>query len=142
MARIDNLIGGKQTATTSGRFAPVFNPATGEQSGELGLSSTADVDAAVQAAKKAFPTWSTTAPLKRARYMFKFKELLEANADRIAQAISAENGFVITNPKAEPLVPKKYKETSNPESIKGSLPLTEPDDIEAYTRAWQEVRTG
>ncbi|MDZ5450016.1 CoA-acylating methylmalonate-semialdehyde dehydrogenase [Labrys sp. ZIDIC5] len=92
MARIDNLIGGKQTATTSGRFAPVFNPATGEQSGELGLSSTADVDAAVQAAKKAFPAWSTTAPLKRARYMFKFKELLEANADKIAQAISAEHG--------------------------------------------------
>jgi spermidine/putrescine-binding protein len=69
-------------------------------------------------------------------------KLLNYYSSPQAQAISAENGFVITNPKAEPLVPKKYKETSNPESIKGSLPLTEPDDIEAYTRAWQEVRTG
>jgi len=69
-------------------------------------------------------------------------KLLNYYADPQAQAISAENGFVITNPKAETLVPKKYRETSNPESIKGSIPLTEPDDVEAYTRAWQEVRTG
>ncbi|WP_413992844.1 CoA-acylating methylmalonate-semialdehyde dehydrogenase [Labrys okinawensis] len=92
MSRIANLISGKSVEATSGRFAPVFNPATGEQSGELGLSSAADVDTAVQAAKKAFPAWSTTAPLKRARYMFKFKELLEANADKVARAISAEHG--------------------------------------------------
>ena len=92
MPRIGNLIGGKSVATTSGRSVPVFNPATGEQNGELGLSSTADVDVAVQAAKRAFPAWAATAPLKRARYMFKFKELLEANADKVAQAISAEHG--------------------------------------------------
>jgi len=92
MSRIDNLIGGKNVATTSGRYAPVFNPATGEQSAELGLSSVSDVDLAVQAAKKAFPAWSKTTPLKRARYIFKFKELLEANADDIARAISAEHG--------------------------------------------------
>ena len=92
MSRIDNLIGGKNVATTSGRYAPVFNPATGEQSAELGLSSVSDVELAVQAAKKAFPAWSKTTPLKRARYIFKFKELLEANADDIARAISAEHG--------------------------------------------------
>jgi len=69
-------------------------------------------------------------------------KLLNYYASPEAQAISAENGFVITNPKAEPLVPPRYRETSNPKSIAGSLPLTEPDDIEAYTRAWQEVRTG
>ncbi len=69
-------------------------------------------------------------------------KLLNYYASPEAQAISAENGFVITNPKAEPLVPKKYKETANPASIEGSIPLTQPDDIEAYTRAWQEVRTG
>jgi malonate-semialdehyde dehydrogenase (acetylating) / methylmalonate-semialdehyde dehydrogenase len=92
MSRIDNLIGGKSVPTTGERSVPVFNPATGEQNGELGLSSTADVDVAVKAAKKAFPAWAATAPLKRARYMFKFKELLEANADKVAQAISAEHG--------------------------------------------------
>lgn len=69
-------------------------------------------------------------------------KLLNYYADPEAQAISATNGFVITNPKAEPMVPKKYKETSNPASIEGSIPLTQPDDMAAYTKAWQEVRTG
>ncbi len=69
-------------------------------------------------------------------------KLLNYYAGPKAQAISAENGFVVTNPAAEPLVPKKYKETSSPDSIEGAIPLTAPDDIESYTRAWQEVRSG
>ncbi|HZO05834.1 MAG TPA: hypothetical protein VFB52_05565, partial [Solirubrobacterales bacterium] len=59
-----------------------------------------------------------------------------------AQAISATNGFVVTNPDAIPLVPKQYRETADPASIKGAIPLTEPEDVDAYTRAWQEVRSG
>ena len=92
MAPIGNLVGGKPVATTSGRVSPIFNPATGEEIAQLGQSSEADVDLAVQAAKKAFPAWSTTPPMKRARFMFKFKELLEANADAIAREISREHG--------------------------------------------------
>ena len=69
-------------------------------------------------------------------------KLLNFYAGAEAQAISATNGFVITNPDAAPLVPKKYKETSDPSSIEGAIPLTQPDDVEAYTRAWQEVRSG
>lgn len=69
-------------------------------------------------------------------------KLLNYYAGAEAQAISAKNGFVITNPEAAPLVPKKYKETSDPASIEGAIPLTAPDDMEAYTRAWQEVRSG
>lgn len=69
-------------------------------------------------------------------------KLLNYYAGPEAQAISAENGFVITNPGAESLVPKKYRETSSPASIEGAIPLTAPDDIESYTRAWQEVRSG
>lgn len=69
-------------------------------------------------------------------------KLINYYADPEAQAISAENGFVITNPEAEPLVPAKYRETASPKSIEGSIPLTEPKNIEAYTKAWQEVRTG
>jgi malonate-semialdehyde dehydrogenase (acetylating) / methylmalonate-semialdehyde dehydrogenase len=92
MRRIGNLVAGRPAEATSGRSAPVFNPATGEQSGEIGLSSEADVDLAVRAAKAALPAWASTAPLKRARFMFKFKELLEANGDAIAREISAEHG--------------------------------------------------
>jgi len=92
MQRIGNLIGFKPVESTSGRAAPVFNPATGEQVAELGLSSEADVDKAVQAAKAALPAWANTAPLKRARVMFAFKSLLEANGDAIAREISREHG--------------------------------------------------
>ncbi len=92
MKTIHNIIAGKETPVTSGKVSPVFNPATGEQVAELGLSSAADVATAIAAAKAAFPAWRDTPPLKRARFMFRFKELLTANADNIARAISAEHG--------------------------------------------------
>ncbi|MBN8865946.1 MAG: extracellular solute-binding protein [Solirubrobacterales bacterium] len=69
-------------------------------------------------------------------------KLLNYYASPEAQAISAENGFVVTNPDAIKLVPKQYRESADPASIEGAIPLTEPEDIESYTRAWQEVRTG
>jgi malonate-semialdehyde dehydrogenase (acetylating)/methylmalonate-semialdehyde dehydrogenase len=92
MRRIGNLIGFQPIEPTSGRTSPVFNPATGEQIAELGLSSDKDVDAAVEAAKTVLPSWANTAPQKRARVMFRFKELLEANGDAIAEEISREHG--------------------------------------------------
>ena len=63
----------------------MFNPATGEQSAILPLSTAAELDAAVAAAKLALPAWADTPPLKRARFMFRFKELLDQNIDRIAE---------------------------------------------------------
>ena len=92
MDRISNLVGGKKQPSVSARTAPIFNPATGEQTAELPLSTVAELDAAVAVAKAAFPAWAETTPLKRARVMFRFKDLLEQNADRIARAISAEHG--------------------------------------------------
>ncbi len=92
MERIGNAINGRAEASTAGRFSPVFNPATGEQTAELSLSSVAEVGKAVAAAKEAAPAWGRTPPLKRARYMFKFKELLEKHADDIARAIGNEHG--------------------------------------------------
>ncbi len=89
---IHNAVGGSLTASASSRTAPVFNPATGEQSGTLALSTKAELDAAVEAAKAALPAWANMAPLKRARLMMKFLRLVEENADRIAAAISAEHG--------------------------------------------------
>jgi malonate-semialdehyde dehydrogenase (acetylating)/methylmalonate-semialdehyde dehydrogenase len=87
-----NAVGGKLTASSSSRVGAVFNPATGEQTGELPLSSAAELDAAVKVAKEAAVAWGHTPPLKRIRYMFKFKELLDANADAIAREISKEHG--------------------------------------------------
>jgi malonate-semialdehyde dehydrogenase (acetylating) / methylmalonate-semialdehyde dehydrogenase len=92
METIENIIGGVRARSASTRTAPIFNPATGEQSAVLPLSTAADLDAAVTAAKRAFPAWADTPPLKRAKTMFAFKALLDANAGKIAEAISSEHG--------------------------------------------------
>jgi malonate-semialdehyde dehydrogenase (acetylating)/methylmalonate-semialdehyde dehydrogenase len=87
-----NAIGGKTIASTSSRSTQVYNPATGEAIATLPLSTVAEVDAAVAIAKKAAISWGTTPPLKRVRHMFKFKQLLDENADAIAREISREHG--------------------------------------------------
>jgi malonate-semialdehyde dehydrogenase (acetylating) / methylmalonate-semialdehyde dehydrogenase len=92
MQTLHNIIGGAAAQSTSPRTAPVFNPATGEQSAILPLSTAAELDAAVAAAKLALPAWADMPPLKRARFMFNFKQLLDENAERMAGAISAEHG--------------------------------------------------
>lgn len=92
MARVDNIIGGKSHVSESGRTLALYNPATGEQNGEVGLSTASELDVAVKAAKAALPSWANTPPLKRAAIMFKVKYLIEQNFDRIAKAISSEHG--------------------------------------------------
>ncbi len=92
---LTHFIGGKAVSGKSGRFSNVYNPATGEVTGRLPLANAAEVDAAVQSAKKAFPSWAKTPPLTRARVMFKYKELLEKNRDKLARMIGAEHGKVL-----------------------------------------------
>ncbi len=77
-------IGGREVAG-KGRSAPVFNPATGEQSGTVSLASTAEVYAAIAVAKKAFPAWASTPPLRRARiYLLRTREMNHLAARHIA----------------------------------------------------------
>ena len=92
MLTIQNGIDGKKITSNSQRFSAVFNPATGEENARLPLSEASEVNAAVAAAKKAAMSWGSTPPTKRVKPMFKFKELLERNADKIARAISSEHG--------------------------------------------------
>ncbi|HWT16407.1 MAG TPA: aldehyde dehydrogenase family protein, partial [Patescibacteria group bacterium] len=68
--RIPHFIQGQRTHGVGERTSPVFNPATGEQTGTLGLAAQTDVDAAVASAKAAFPAWAATSPSRRARVMF------------------------------------------------------------------------
>jgi len=89
---IDNVIDGKVHVTKSDRRAPVFNPATGAQTGAVGLSTTADIDTAVQAARAALPAWADMPPARRARIMFRFKALLDEHTDELARIVSAEHG--------------------------------------------------
>jgi malonate-semialdehyde dehydrogenase (acetylating) / methylmalonate-semialdehyde dehydrogenase len=92
MHTIQNVIDGSKLTSSSRRMSPVFNPATGEQTADLPLSTVDEVNEAVAAAKKAAAGWGATPPLKRAAHMFRFKELLDRHAEEIARTISKEHG--------------------------------------------------
>ena len=97
MANLTHWINGKHVEGTSGRFGNVYNPTTGEVAAQVPLASTTELDAAVEAAKAAFPEWAATPPLTRARVMFKYKTLIEDNSDRLAAVITAEHGKVLSD---------------------------------------------
>ena len=94
MREIDHLIDGQHVAGTSGRTSPVFNPATGEQTGQLSLASATEVDAAVASATAAFEEWGKVSIARRTALMFAFRNLVVDNATEIAQRLTAEHGKV------------------------------------------------
>lgn len=93
MSIIGHLING-EIVTPDGPTAPVYNPATGAVQRHVALASTATVKRAIDAAEAAFPAWRDTPPAKRARIMFRFKELLESNAQHICRLIGEEHGKI------------------------------------------------
>ena len=100
-ATIAHWIEGKPHMGQSARFAPVYNPALGAVASEVLLADASDVDTAVQSAHKAFGAWAETSPLRRARVMFKFKELIEKHHDDLAACITREHGKVFSDAKGE-----------------------------------------
>jgi len=101
MTTVGNFIQGQTQASSTGESIPVYNPATGKVIREVAQSSTEEVYAAIEAADKAFPAWSAMTPLRRARILFKFKDLLEANRVEIATMISEEHGKVLSDAQGE-----------------------------------------
>lgn len=97
---VGHLIGGK-IVLESERTLDIYNPATGAISRQVALASKATVEEAISIAQAAFPQWKNTPVAKRARVMFRFKELLEANADKICQLIGEEHGKIIHDAKGE-----------------------------------------
>ncbi len=98
---IPHWIGGKAVAGTSGRTANVFNPATGRVQALVPLASRAELDAAVNAAQNAFSEWSAQPPLRRARVLFRFRELFEQHLDDFARLITSEHGKVFSDARGE-----------------------------------------
>ena len=98
---IAHYISGQTTAGTSTRAQDVFNPATGAVTGRVSLANVQDVATAVASAQAAFPSWADTPPLRRARVMFKYLELLNQNRDTLARMITAEHGKVFTDAQGE-----------------------------------------
>jgi malonate-semialdehyde dehydrogenase (acetylating)/methylmalonate-semialdehyde dehydrogenase len=98
---IGHYLDGEVQHSGTERYNDVFNPATGEVTGQVALATAATVDAAVASALKAFPAWAEQSSLRRARVMFKFKELLDQHHDELAQIISREHGKVFSDAKGE-----------------------------------------
>jgi malonate-semialdehyde dehydrogenase (acetylating) / methylmalonate-semialdehyde dehydrogenase len=98
---VGHFIGGRAAAATGGRSQPVYNPATGAVARKVGLGSVDDVNTAVAAAQAAFPSWANTPPIRRARMMNKFLQLLNQHRDTLAAMITAEHGKVFTDAQGE-----------------------------------------
>ena len=93
-ALVGHLINGEMITETNTRTQDVFNPSTGGVDKQVALASKKTVEEAIASAKAAFPEWRNTPPNKRARVMFRFKELLEKNADTICKLIGQEHGKI------------------------------------------------
>ncbi len=92
MRVLENFINGAWTKSSGTSLLDVKNPATGAVLAQVPLSTSADVDAAVQAAEAAFPAWSATPPVQRARYLFKLREVFDAHREEVAAICTSEHG--------------------------------------------------
>ncbi|MQR01929.1 CoA-acylating methylmalonate-semialdehyde dehydrogenase [Glaciimonas soli] len=98
---VPHFINGRQVDTTSGLYADVFNPALGKPVAQVALGTAQEVDIAVAAAHEAFPAWSNTPPLARARVLFKYLQLMQQNADEFAAVLTREHGKTFADAQGE-----------------------------------------
>jgi malonate-semialdehyde dehydrogenase (acetylating) / methylmalonate-semialdehyde dehydrogenase len=131
---IGHYIGGRHFVG-SGASVPSYNPATGARTGAVALATPEEVDAAVKAAEAAFPAWAQTPSLKRARVMFRFKELLERDMHDLAATITREHGKVLSDAKGELVRGLEVVEYACgiPELLKGDYTEQIANGIDAWT---------
>ena len=94
---INHWIGGRRRQGSSGRTGPVFDPATGEQTGAVDFAASDEVESAVQAAKAAFPAWRSLSLARRAELFFGIRELFAAQKEELARLLTAEHGKVLSD---------------------------------------------
>ncbi|MEU4242777.1 CoA-acylating methylmalonate-semialdehyde dehydrogenase [Actinoplanes sp. NPDC026619] len=135
MIRIAHWIGGAEHAGTSGRVGPVFNPATGEQTGEVDLASAAEVSAAVAVAKEAGVAWRSASLSKRSAVLFAFRELLAAKSGELAAVITSEHGKVLSDAAGEVARGLENAEfaTGIPHLMKGSYSEQASTGVDVYS---------
>jgi malonate-semialdehyde dehydrogenase (acetylating)/methylmalonate-semialdehyde dehydrogenase len=98
---VPHFVHGERYAGLSGRSGPVYNPTTGQVAARVAFAGAAELAAAVSSGTKAFVEWSAWSPLRRARVMFRFRELLESNATELATIIATEHGKVLNDARGE-----------------------------------------
>lgn len=131
---IGHLING-EISTEAERTQPVYNPSTGEISKEVAIASKQTVEKAIAAATEAFPAWRDTPVIKRARVMFKFKELLEKNADKICALIGEEHGKIVHDAAGELQrgIENVEYACGAPEFLKGEFSKNVGPDIDSWS---------
>ncbi len=97
MKQIKHWINGRYVAGNSARNSDVFNPSTGEVQASVPLANASEVQTAVDKAKAAYKNWSMTPPLRRARIMFKFRDLIETNLKDLASIVTSEHGKILSD---------------------------------------------
>ncbi len=134
MEVVGHLINGELIQDTE-RTQPVYNPATGGISKEVALASVATVEEAIASAQAAFLTWRNTPVMKRARVMFRFKELLEQNKDKICQLIGEEHGKILHDAAGELQrgIENVEYACSAPEFLKGEFSKGVGPDIDSWS---------
>jgi malonate-semialdehyde dehydrogenase (acetylating)/methylmalonate-semialdehyde dehydrogenase len=101
LREVHHWVNGQTLTGTSGRFGDVYNPASGELQARVALAAPAEVDTAVAAAAAAFPDWSSQPPLRRARVLFRFREIFERRLDEVAALLTSEHGKVFSDARGE-----------------------------------------
>src|ERR1700720_3800153 len=101
LREVHHWVNGQTLTGTSGRFGEVYNPARGEVQARVALATPAEVDIAVAAAAAAFPEWSSQPPLRRARVLFRFREIFERRLDEVAALLTSEHGKVFSDARGE-----------------------------------------
>jgi malonate-semialdehyde dehydrogenase (acetylating) / methylmalonate-semialdehyde dehydrogenase len=132
---VPHFIGGRLTAGGSGRFGKVYNPALGKSTRRVALANKAEVDSAVEAAAAAFPAWAALPPLRRARILNRFQELMQRDQDRLARMITAEHGKVTPDAKGEVQRGIEVIEfaTGIPQLLKGEYSERVGTDVDSYS---------
>jgi malonate-semialdehyde dehydrogenase (acetylating)/methylmalonate-semialdehyde dehydrogenase len=135
IAQLHHWISGKSIAGASGRFAEVYHPATGHVQARVPLATDSEVDAAVAAATAAFPDWSAQPPLRRARVLFRFREIFERRIDEIAAIINREHGKVFSDAKGEATRGLEVVEfaTGIPQLLKGEFTEQVGTGVDSYS---------
>jgi malonate-semialdehyde dehydrogenase (acetylating)/methylmalonate-semialdehyde dehydrogenase len=133
--QIPHWIGGRMVPGQSGRFADVFHPSSGRVGGRVALATAAEVAQAVSAASEAFPGWAATPPLQRARVLFRFRELLLGNAEKIAALIASEHGKVIADARGELTRGIEVVEFASgiPQVLKGEYSENVGKEVDSYS---------
>ncbi len=135
MQELTHYINGEHVKGTSGRFADVFNPATGEVQAKAPLASKAEMDAAVAIAAAAQPTWGETNPQRRARVLMKFVDLLNRDMDKLAEALSREHGKTFPDAKGDVVRGLEVVEycIGAPQMLKGEFTDSAGPGIDMYS---------